>query len=230
MTDNIIDKKAELTDSSIKKAVSIRLGYALDNSALSGTGRATALAEKLGVTKGAVSKWLKGDSLPSPSNIYRISKLLNVSKEWLMFGAGNVKLAHAPRQYPLLTTAQAGAWTGSGYLANIGEKFEMINSNTQASCDSFYIEIKGDSMLTKFKQGDLVLIDPNLQPFAGKFVFAINDEGETVFKQYKELAERTDNGSQHFELNSLNTLYPTLSTKFSNIRIVGVAVEHIEKI
>lgn len=215
------------TEVEMRNAFAKRLMFAIERSAnLPDLGKQAALSREIGVTPKAVSKWLNAQSSPSALHICKLSDFLKVPKEWLLFGDGNIEQFNTSRQYPLLTTAQAGEWRSGGYLANPGENYEMISSNADASMDSFFIKIKGDSMADDFQQNDLVLIDPTLAPQATDFVLAENSTGERVFKQYKELGEKTENGQPHFELKSINELYPTLSTKIEPLRIIGVAVEH----
>lgn len=49
----------------------------------------TALADKIGVTKEAVSKWLKGSSFPRPNKILKLGMLLNLSYEDLIIEQEN---------------------------------------------------------------------------------------------------------------------------------------------
>ena len=104
----------------------------------------------------------------------------------------------------------------------------MIPSTVIASENSFYLRIEGKSMLPRFNEGDLILIDPDIMPAPGKFVAAINGDNEATFKQYKELGTRNEYGIAHFELVPLNPMFPTLSSLNQEIRIIGVAVEKRE--
>ena len=111
----------------------------------------------------------------------------------------------------------------------------MLPSDIKASENSFLLRIKGDSMLGDsvnggFKEGDLILVDPNIQPTPGRFVVAINGGDEATFKQYYELGEFDEYGNQHFNLVPLNKVYPTLSSKNQKIRIIGVAIRKYSEI
>ena len=130
-------------------------------------------------------------------------------------------------RYPLLSPIQAGLWTDIKSLEGF-DGYEMIPSTVIASENSFYLRIEGKSMLPRFNEGDLVLIDPDILPTPGKFVAAINGDNEATFKQYKELGTRTPEGIPHFELVPLNPMFPTLSSLNQEIRIIGVARERVE--
>ena len=42
------------------------------------------LVEKTGITKGAISQYLKGEYEPKQNNVYKIAKALRVNPVWLM--------------------------------------------------------------------------------------------------------------------------------------------------
>lgn len=42
------------------------------------------LAEKTGITKGAISQYLKGEYIPKQVNTYKIAKALGINPAWLM--------------------------------------------------------------------------------------------------------------------------------------------------
>lgn len=218
-----------LTEEKIRENFTKRLIQACEEKGLPERGRGIEIAKVLKITPKAVSKWLNGETMPSASNIYVLSKYLDVTPEWLTFGDSNMTIVKAHQKaYPLISPVQAGLWTGIDFLRTVDENFEMIPSNVMASEDSFYLKIEGESMQPKFKEGDLVLIDPTIAPTPGKFVAAINGSDEATFKQYKELGTRNEYGVPHFELMPLNPVFPTLSSLEQDIRIIGVAVEKRE--
>ncbi|OOF72958.1 repressor [Rodentibacter caecimuris] len=174
-----------------------------------------------------IANYEKGNRTPNLDDIKILGKVLNVDPQVLAFDTNvePIKIVRS-REYPLLSKVQAGLWTGIDYLQNIDEGFEFLSTNTLASENAFFLQISGQSMETRFHEGDLVLIDPDLAPTPGKFVAAVNGDGEATFKKYKELGTFDEWGSPHFELVPLNDVFPTLSSLNQEIRIIGVAVEH----
>lgn len=63
-----------------------RLKQAMANAGYGKYGDAARLAKALDITPKAVSKWLNGESVPTPARMIELSKLLNVRAEWLMWG------------------------------------------------------------------------------------------------------------------------------------------------
>ena len=79
--------------------------------------------------------------------------------------------------------------------------------------------------MSKFKEGDVVLIDPDVQPKPGGFVAARNGKQEATFKRYRPRG-LNEKGVDYFELVPLNENYPTMRSDLEEITIIGTAVEH----
>lgn len=218
-----------ITEEKIKRDFAARLDIACKRKNLPEKGRGKIIADILKITPKAVSKWFNAETLPTQANIYVLADFLEVTKEWLTYGDKNASIEKIEKQrfYPLLSPVQAGLWTDIRSLDGF-DGYEMIPSIVVASENSFYLRIEGKSMLPRFNEGDLVLIDPDIMPTPGKFVAAINGNNEATFKQYKELGTRTPEGIPHFELVPLNPMFPTLSSLNQEIRIIGVARERVE--
>lgn len=174
-----------------------------------------------------IANYEKGNRTPDLEDISIISKALNILPEVLAFDSNISEIKESICRYPLLSPIQAGLWTDIRSLEGF-DGYEMIPSTVIASENSFYLRIEGKSMLPRFNEGDLVLIDPDIAPTPGKFVAAINSDNEATFKQYKELGIRNEYGIAYFELVPLNPMFPTLSSLNQDIRIIGVARERVE--
>ena len=174
-----------------------------------------------------IANYEKGNRTPDLEDIFLISKALNILPEILAFDSNISEIKESICRYPLLSPIQAGLWTDIRSLEGF-DGYGMIPSTAIASENSFDLRIEGKSMLPRFNEGDLVLIDPDIVPTPGKFVAAINGDNEATFKQYRELGTKTPEGIPHFELVPLNPMFPTLSSLNQEIRIIGVARERIE--
>ncbi len=85
--------------------------------------------------------------------------------------------------------------------------------------DSFLLKVKGDSLKDAYIfQGDIIIVNPNIEPANGKFVAAILDDAAVV--------KRFQRKSDKIELHSENPEYePIVIDKFyPNFKIVGVVV------
>ena len=76
-----------------------------------------------------------------------------------------------------------------------------------------------------FKDGDLVVIDPNVMPHPGEYVAAKNGHDEATFKKYRPRGLNAD-GLEYFELVPLNPDYETMRSDLQPITIIGTMIEH----
>lgn len=111
---------------------------------------------------------------------------------------------------------QATAFDGS---------LEYVAVGVSVGCCAFGLWVRGNSMEPDFKEGDLLIVDPDEAPKAGDFVIAKNGSEEATFKKYRSRGEY-DDGRPRFELVPLNDDHETLSTDHTPIAIIGVVVEH----
>lgn len=191
------------------------------------------IAESLNKTQGAIGHWLNNRRSPNFNEVVAMlsavgfDKLILNSDGTLENFDNNVKQTTINHNYtyPLLSNIQAGTFTDVCDLHGI-EGYEMIGSDIKTKGPAFFLRITGDSMLPKFNENDLVLIDTGRIPHPGDYVAAVNGDGQATFKRYKELGELAPCGNPHFELVPLNDVFPTISSINRNIRIIGVAVEH----
>lgn len=205
-----------------------RLGYSQD-----------VLGAKVGVSRVAVSQWERDETTPSGRYLNDLAAALGVSVEWLLTGKGdvstpapafvvNVEPAVIPqgRRVPILSYVQAGQWREMCEQATAFDgNLEYVSAGVDIGPCGFGLWVRGDSMTPEFKEGDLVIIDPDEAPRPGDYVVATNGSNEATFKKYRARGEY-ENGQPRFELVPLNEDHETLSTDHTQIIIIGVMVEH----
>ncbi|QNK68453.1 helix-turn-helix domain-containing protein [Variovorax sp. PAMC26660] len=129
------------------------------------------------------------------------------------------------RRIPLVSYIQAGMWAEIIDRFQPGDADDWLTTDQDVSPHTFALQIKGDSMLPEFKEGDRVIIDPDVAPQPGDFVAAKNGEEEATFKKYRPRSMDA-NGALIFELIPLNDDYPSMRSDVVPIYIVGTMVEH----
>lgn len=85
--------------------------------------------------------------------------------------------------------------------------------------DSFLLRVKGDSLKDAYIfSGDIVIVNPNLDPKNGQIVVAIFDDAAVVKRFYKKRNE--------IELVSENPEYKpiVIDKKYSSFKVVGIVV------
>ncbi len=90
---------------------------------------------------------------------------------------------------------------------------------------TFALRIEGDSMEPDFKAGDVIVIDPEIEPAPGEFVVATNGDHEATFKKYRPTGIGLY-GVDSFELTPLNNDYPSVKSTEIPLKILGTMVEH----
>lgn len=101
--------------------------------------------------------------------------------------------------YPLIGFAEAGVggyFDDSGFPA--GQGWEQIDFPARGKASIFALEVSGDSMMPLYRDGDIVLIDPDTRVRKGDRVVVRTLEGEVMAK----LLERKND--KEVRLKSLN--------------------------
>ena len=180
------------------------------------------LADKSGVAKASISQYINKLYAPSNINAGKMGAVLHVSPVWLM--GYNVPMEEKKSED---NTIQAIRIPVYGRVA-AGIPMEAITDITDweeipASWQGEYIslQVKGDSMLPKMSNGDVVIVRLQEDTESGDFVVAqINNEDATV----KKLLKRQDG----ITLQPLNPNYEPLffsEAEKDKVKIIGKVVE-----
>lgn len=87
-------------------------------------------------------------------------------------------------QVPLISDVQAGAFKEHVDNFHPGDGgMEMIPTTVPVKRYTFALRVSGDSMEPEFKEGMILVIEPELDPLPGDYVVAKNGDGATTFKQ-----------------------------------------------
>lgn len=159
----------------------------------------SALARHLDVAPQRITDAIARNQIPELW-IYRIAYETGFRAEWLKTGHGakvhaarTEVIAETTSRYgleriaivPVLTWVQAGALHSAEDLYPYAGAAEEYLSVSVRGTHCFSLTVRGDSMLPDFKQGDKIVIDPDLAPQSGDFVVAVIDgSGEATFKRY----------------------------------------------
>lgn len=154
------------------------------------------LAAACGIKPPSVSDWLNGRSINiEGKNLLAASKLLNVRPEWLSKGTGqmrpskkelsNVGAAPALRgKVPLISWVAAGDWCEAHDPYSPGEAEMWLQVSENYGLRSYGLRVRGESMLPRFREGEIIIVDPDAQADSGNYVIARKDGSkEVTFKQ-----------------------------------------------
>ncbi|MFM4937784.1 LexA family protein [Aeromonas enteropelogenes] len=201
------------------------------------------LGSRVGVSRVSISQWERGENTPNGRYLNELAAALGVTVDWLLTGDGgasdvavvqpvpgyhNVESAVIPqgKRIPVISYVQAGHWREMCEQATTFDgNVEYVSASTDIGPCGFGLWLRGDSMLPQFKEGDLIIVDPDEAPQPGDFVVAKNGSDEATFKKYRPRGI-DETGQEVFELVPLNDDYPTMHSDRQHIQIVGVMVEH----
>ena len=183
------------------------------------------LAKAANVSRAAVAQWESDETKHiRPENLFRIAPLLGCSAEWLATGKEPPEPSNTTPgpelrpPVPLISWVQAGNWTECTEPYPPGVADEWVSPSTRVSACAFALTVRGDSMEPRFTEGDVLIVDPDLEARSGDFVIVrLDDAQEATFKQL------VIDGAQRF-LKPLNARYPVVEIN-GNATIVGVVVE-----
>ena len=80
-------------------------------------------------------------------------------------------------------------------------------------------------MAPEIQEGDVVVIDPDVDPLPGDIVAAKNGSHEATLKQYRPRGTN-EQGQEYSELVPLNPVYPTMRSDHHHVTIIGTMMEH----
>lgn len=89
---------------------------------------------------------------------------------------------------------------------------------------TYALRVHGDSMVSEvadsFPEGSIIVVEPEMDALPGDYVIAVNEQGETTFKQLIK-----DGGDLY--LKPLNTRYPI--KLLGQARVIGVVREFTKR-
>lgn len=191
----------------------------------------TEIAKAAKKSQSAVTQWLSGDTKELKSDsAAAIQAATGFSAVWLATGQGprmaadTSNVAAGPNMggsVPLLSSVQAGNF--KEFVNNYNDlstETERIPTAVPVKQYTFALRVEGDSMEPDFKEGMVLIVEPELDPLPNDFVVVKNGSEESTFKQLIK------DGSDWY-LKPLNDRYP-LKSLTPDMRVVGV-VRAVEK-
>lgn len=187
------------------------------------------LGKIVGVSDVTIGYWEKDQNQPSGVSLIKLAKFFGVSEGFLVTGKeekSNVDtVSLGAMRVPVISWVQAGTWTAESDATGLEGTLEYLLTTDAHSLGTFALRVKGKSMEPEFKEGDIIIVNPELAPGPGDYVVAKNGGNEATFKKYRSRGI-TEHGEDVFELIPLNPDFATLDSSKEKILIIGVVVEH----
>ncbi len=173
---------------------------------------ASGLAKRAGLDSTAFnkSKRLSSDGRPRWPSTESVAKIIEATSssldEFFALDEGKVKGGGEPRRsptVPLLGFAQAGSggfFDDAGFPA--GQGWDLVELPAQSTEGSYALQVQGDSMLPLYRDGDVLVVQPNATVRKGDRVVVKTVSGEVMAKV---LMRQT---AKSIDLVSLNPEHP----------------------
>lgn len=183
------------------------------------------LAQRAGVSQALIHKLKSGKALES-RKISALAKVLNVNADWLATGKGkkerfeeNIKQGPDIKgEVPLISWVKAGQFSEAIDNYPVGHGEQMIPVTVPVRAHTFALRVDGDSMEPEFSNGNIIIVEPDMQPEHGHYVIAKNG-GDATFKQLVK-------DGPDWYLKPLNERYPI--KPLGDSQIIGVVREKIK--
>jgi SOS-response transcriptional repressor LexA len=198
-----------------------------------------ALGRFCGVSRAAIAQWENGTTSPSLAHLQRAADALGVWVAWLT-GESEAAAAAGPegsasatapgprgRGVPVIDYVAAGTWDTVADPYPPGRGMELLLTDRSAGGGSFALVVRGTSMEPEFRDGDKIIVDPDVTPQPGDYVVAkLESEDEATFKKFRPRGSDAA-GRPLIDLVPLNEDWPVLHIDAGSPgRIVGTMVEH----
>lgn len=189
------------------------------------------LAEAIDFSTGYLNHLMTGHRNIGEKTARKIESKLDLPRGWMdnlhddnlnIFDDGepihDINITDGPivkGEVPLISFVQAGAWCEAidNYQPGGGER--MIAVTVPVGRHTFALRVSGDSMEPEFVEGEIIIIEPDLEPSHKDYVIAKNG-GDATFKQLIK------DGADWF-LRPLNERYPI--KPLGECQIIGVVRE-----
>lgn len=186
-----------------------RLADALADSGLSHAD----LARTVGVSRGAVSGWLRTGTIAT-ENLFKAAEALGVTADYLLTGARFAADAVRPvRLVPIVGHAIAspdggGYFTDMGLPAGAGDGFVPFPTT---DAQAYALRVKGDSMEPRIRPGEVLIVEPGANVSPGNFVLVKAKDGRRMVKVF---LYRTGSG---FTFGSINSDFKPITLEAEDI-------------
>lgn len=160
------------------------------------------LADKVGVSRGAVQQWELGKTAPKRGNQQAVADALGISVADLMALEITTSKVHvstsaedrtefmaAMGAVPLISWIQAGAWSDVADPYALGDAEDWLPCPARHGARTYCLRVRGESMFNpggspSYANGDIIFVDPDREARPGdRVVVRLEEHHEATFKQ-----------------------------------------------
>lgn len=145
-------------------------------------------------SKGTVSLWIKGETVPSGENLVKLARVLDRSPEWLQTGRETSKALQVDYEHNADFVGVAKSFrpvpvVGTAKLGDDGDySLEQVDANVVLDAptsdpNACALRVVGDSMHPAIRHGWYVVIEPSIDPRHGLYVAVETHSGKRMVKE-----------------------------------------------
>jgi len=197
------------------------------------------LARKTGITKQGIGKIENGETKsPTPENLLKIATAINITMEELITGNKRYTVNEHPKEYlttsattnisegpsskglvPLISWVQAGNFCEAVDLFEVGTAENWYPCPVNHSKETYILRVQGTSMEPEYRDGDLIFVDPHVQPnHNSDIVLRLVDSNTATFKRLQIV------GNEHY-VSPINKEWPESVIRITELaQICGVVI------
>lgn len=150
-------------------------------------------------TPDVIRNWKTKEVLPRIDTLAQLARALDVTPEWLAFGAGN----EASHSVPLISWVSAGAF-GEADAVHDFEDATRVTATDLPDGDWVALRVTGDSMDRISPPDSIILVNRRDKKLVANACYILQDgEGSATYKRYRPSPDR-------FEPVSTNTAHEPL--------------------
>ena len=186
------------------------------------------LADAVGTSKATISRLEAGQRGLSQKWLERLAPALRCEPPQLL-GSPHAVVSISVSVVPLIDSIRASSWTDVADPYPKGDGAKWLPVQRKYGPRAFALQVQGPSMRPDYAEGDIIVVDPDIEARPGDDVVARLDESnEATFKRLRIKAYDAK-GRPLVELVPLNPDWPVLTLKKSG-RIVGPAIDLFRKL
>lgn len=138
------------------------------------------LADLIGVSRSTIAMWETGGSQPDNESLKKVSNVLQVTTDYLL-GNDNIEQSHKGVLVPILGQVIAGIPIDA--VEDI-LGYEEISREMASQGEYFALQIKGNSMEPRMRQGDVVIVKKQSAVESGDIAVVLVNGDEATIKKF----------------------------------------------
>lgn len=154
------------------------------------------LGKAVGVSAAAVTQWEKDETNPTAASLIKLATMFGVDATYFLDNSTNKEITRLPAHnvseppalygqhlsglVPLISSVTAGNWREAIDNFSPGDAEDWIPCYVKHSPSTYALRVDGPSMEPEFRNGEIIVVDPEKAEANGSFVIAKRKSDNSV--------------------------------------------------